>query len=246
MLLDIPTVNEKSSLPTRKAKVDHRQLALDKLKELTDRSFFGTEKEIYNLSIIYDRLLLKYTGIKKHSLSPLPKVARSGKNWQKFRKLHSLLSTYNFPAELFIEVQFMVFAGKRKFAGNIYPFPSMLYGQWAEENYARFIQERIETETLESAFYTERSKIQQQIKDSIETISSFRKYNPDVTELQLLLMLESMLSPVYLITNKTFMRYINENNIDLPSDLISPLIRMQRDKQYYQTVLNVIAEMKGK
>jgi len=244
MLLEVESKETISAVRPVKTIFDIREKANQKLLALSEKNFIGTEKEIYKLSIIYDKMFLKYTGVIRHALSPKPVVARKSKNWKSFQRLYALLSAFCYPEELYIEVQFKAFRG-RNFGGKTYPYPNMLAGMWAEENYNRYIQEKLETGMLASAMKSESSKIAQQLKSSVETVESFRKANPDLTELQLLIMLENMLSPIYLLTNTTFLNYINSTNTAFSEDMIAPLIRMRKDKDFYQTVLSVAKEVKG-
>jgi len=207
--------------------------------------YVGKEVQIYNISKIYDKMFLKFIGKSHRSLSPIPKQAKESKNWEIFKRLYEMFEQYGYPSELFIKVQFLKFNKKKAVTGKTCPYPNMLYGTWAKRNFAEYVKNSMEIGMEELITNSEYDYLKETLESSMYTIENAKKYFPEVDEWYHIMSMEDSLSPVYLATNKVYLKYVNEHRGGPSDEVGKVLLRMSKDSEFKRTVFKVLKELKG-
>ena len=233
-------IQERKAAPNklkRRAKTNTDK-ARQKLEQMRFTCFVGNDLEIYKLSLAYDKLFAKSTGKVKTILPPVPRYAKKTRNWSCFQRVQGIITSYGFNPQLYLEAQFKALSkGKEKF-GIVCPYPNMLYSSWAIANYKQYAKTHVQ-QGLTTFYDSEEDIIFEVMKSSHAIVRQTMEFNPEVSELQALLLVLDSLSPLYLAFSRPYLRLISSSKGELSEDLGHVLSRIQKDSKYKNMVKSV-------
>ena len=114
----------------------------------------------------------------------------------------------------------------------------MLYSSWAITNYKQYAKTHVQ-KGMTTFYDSEEDVIFEVMKSSHAIVSQTMTANPEVSELQALLLVLDSLSPLYLAFSKPYLRLISSSKGELSEDLGHVLSRLQNDSKYKRMVKSV-------
>ena len=209
-----------------------------KLEQLRLTGFVGNEALIAQLSRLYDKLVIKHTGLNKWSLPANATSAKKSRNWESFKRFHQLIIDRQFPAEPYLEAQFQAMR-RAKLAGKVYPYPSMLYSGWAIQNYLDSVVDGLACHTTKTQFLDESQIISDVLKSSKDIVDQLLTSYPELSKLQSILLSAESLSPVYLALHHDYLKHCVTCEQELPEDVARVLLRFEQDVEYKKVVTTI-------
>jgi hypothetical protein len=214
-----------------------------KLEQMRLVGFVGEDSLVVKASRVYDNLMLKYTGKSTYSVPPNYFRALKSNNWVHFKRLQHLLADRQFPTLQYLEAQFKTMQTNGK-GGKVYPYPAMLYSNWAINNYLSNVQENIAKQTDKTQFADETEIIKEVMQSSQGIVKQIMAANLGISELQAILVSHDSLAPIYLATHPDYLKHINRYEQEIPADVIRVLQRFSKDSKFKATIQKVKLELR--
>ena len=218
-------------------------LAKIKGKGLT---FSDYEREIYHVSLVYNRLRLKYIGKRTISLSSNPIKARADKNWKHFENLYLFLKEEDIPLETYLKAQFCAFGRDENRLSIKGMYPDILASEWCRSNYKWYVLYCEQKGLTANIVRTEDEQLKLVFKSNLEMIENSKRScpTPNIPELYHIILLAGSLSPLFLAANTQYVNFLNEKKLDKPDDLIKAIKKLEKDKVLKYDIFKLIRDLK--